>query len=380
VSEQVTSAAYRNFVDSCRAPATRVAYIKGLHYFMNYLCLPTDAYDILLEKDPKTIQMDICDFIKFLKKDRSSAAVSLYLAALRKFYDMNDIPMLNWKKIASFQGEREKVAEDRPYTHSEIHTLTQKTTERNRAIILLMSSSGPRLGAIPYIRIKDLEPIDKYNIYKVTYYPHSKQSRYFSFCTPECRKAIDDYIDWRKRFGERIVEDSPLFRKDFNIHKMPAAKPVTTVAIGDFMSSLLLHSGLRDIPIEGKIKRSEVMMNHGFRKFFEKHAHKAGMDHIYIRRLMGQKSGLEDSYLKLSEDELLEGDSKHIGYIGVIDQLTINEENKLKRKVQTLQTEKSETEELKKKIEELEGRIALSPEAKVRWDKMDAFAREKGLW
>jgi phage FluMu gp28-like protein len=76
------------------------------------------------------------------------------------------------------------------------------------------------------------------------------------------------------------------------------------------------------------------------------------MDHIYIRRLMGQKSGLEDSYLKLSEEELLEGDSKHIGYIGVIDQLTINEENKLKRKVQTLTVEKSRIDKLEQENKE----------------------------
>ena len=39
---------------------------------------------------------------------------------------------------------------------------------------------------------------------------------------------------------------------------------------------------------------------------------------------------LEDSYLKLTEEELLEGDSKHVGYMGIIDQLTINEENRCK--------------------------------------------------
>ena len=44
-----------------------------------------------------------------------------------------------------------------------------------------------------------------------------------------------------------------------------------------------------------------------------------------LRRLMGQKSGLEDAYLKLSEEELLEGDSKHNGYVDVIDQLTIDD-------------------------------------------------------
>ena len=34
---------------------------------------------------------------------------------------------------------------------------------------------------------------------------------------------------------------------------------------------------------------------------------------------MGQQSGLEDAYLKLSEEELLEGDSKHAGYVDIID-------------------------------------------------------------
>jgi hypothetical protein len=80
---------------------------------------------------------------------------------------------------------------------------------------------------------------------------------------------------------------------------------------------------------------------------FETNAFKAGMDNMYLRRLMGQKSGLEDAYLKLSEEELLEGDSKHVGYIGIIDQLTINEENKLRRKVETLTERQDEIQKMK---------------------------------
>jgi hypothetical protein len=95
------------------------------------------------------------------------------------------------------------------------------------------------------------------------------------------------------------------------------------------------------------------MMCHGFRKFFETNAFKAGMDHMYLRRLMGQKSGLEDAYLKLSEEDLLEGDSRHIGYIGIIDQLTINEEHKLRREVETLRIEKSSLESLREEVDGL---------------------------
>jgi hypothetical protein len=68
---------------------------------------------------------------------------------------------------------------------------------------------------------------------------------------------------------------------------------------------------------------------------------------MYLRRVMGQKSGLEDAYLKLSEEELLEGDSKHVGYIGIIDQLTINEENKLRRKVASLSERQDEIQKMK---------------------------------
>jgi hypothetical protein len=101
------------------------------------------------------------------------------------------------------------------------------------------------------------------------------------------------------------------------------------------------------------------MSNHGLRKF-EQNAYRAGMDHMYIRRLMGQKSGLEDSYLKLSEEELLEGDSKHVGYIGIIDQLTIDKSNKLRREVETLTIEKSKVESALTRIDDLYKRLGLA--------------------
>ena len=329
---------------------------------MAYLGLPLDAYDRLLNKDVKTIQMNVCDFVVYLrKKGLSSASVSAYVATVNKFYAMNDI-ILNWKKIRSFMGEHEKTVEDRPYTHSEIQTLIQHTLPRNKAIILLMCSGGLRIGAVSIMRIKDLEPNDEYNIYKVSVYSKSRKSRYFSFCTPECRKSIEDYLDFRRRWGERITEESPLFRVDFNpqTDKSNAVKPISYYRSQHIITKILHDTGLRKIPTEGKTQRSHIMGNHGFRKFFETNAFKAGMDHMYLRRLMGQKSGLEDAYLKLSEEELLEGDSKHVGYVGIIDQLTINEENRLRREVQTLRVDKSKMEQVMERIIKLEDRILSS--------------------
>jgi hypothetical protein len=79
-------------------------YAKALSYFMKYLGLNVNDYDKLLDKDVKLIQMDICEFITHLKGDHSTAFVSAYVAAISKFYTMNDVTTLNWKKIASYLG------------------------------------------------------------------------------------------------------------------------------------------------------------------------------------------------------------------------------------------------------------------------------------
>jgi hypothetical protein len=62
-----------------------------------------------------------------------------------------------------------------------------------------------------------LKPIDKYNIYQIQVYKrYSRKSKYITFCTPECRKEIDLHLQYRKRYGEHITENSPVFRTTFN--------------------------------------------------------------------------------------------------------------------------------------------------------------------
>jgi hypothetical protein len=74
---------------------------------------------------------------------------------------------------------------------------------------------------------------------------------------------------------------------------------------------------------------------------------------------MGQDSGLEDSYLKLSEEDLLEGDDRHVGYIGIIDQLTIDESQRLKRRVQELTVKADKVDELSADFAALKQKLGL---------------------
>lgn len=155
--------AYRNFTFSLKSKKTRSEYIRSLHYYMAWLKMDVlrgekdddndnnSNYDKLLHKDPRLITSDIIGFIIYLKDNKklSPATISAYIAGLRHFYNINDMEDLKWKKINSFKGEYYNVTEDRPYTREEIKILVDRADLRNKAIILLMSYSGLRIGAIP---------------------------------------------------------------------------------------------------------------------------------------------------------------------------------------------------------------------------------------
>jgi uncharacterized protein YigA (DUF484 family) len=64
--------------------------------------------------------------------------------------------------------------------------------------------------------------------------------------------------------------------------------------------------------------------------------------------LLGHKIGLAGVYYKPSEDDFLEE------YLKAVNNLTINEENRLKMKVEKLEIERSEIDNLELRLKKLE--------------------------
>jgi hypothetical protein len=122
---------------------------------------------------------------------------------------------LHWKRLKKFKAKHYSVVEDKPYTRDQIKIQVDAAPLRDKCIILLMASAGLRRGALSYLRIRDLQKIDKYNLYKINVYK-KEQEGYTTFCTPECAKYIYQYLDWRKRIGEQLKPNSPLFRIEFD--------------------------------------------------------------------------------------------------------------------------------------------------------------------
>jgi hypothetical protein len=76
--------AYRNFIGTCRTSSIRHIYKKELQYFLSYLKLGLQDHVKLLDIDAKIAQMNICDFISYLRNQKgvSSQSVSAYVSAI----------------------------------------------------------------------------------------------------------------------------------------------------------------------------------------------------------------------------------------------------------------------------------------------------------
>ena len=104
------------------------------------------------------------------------------------------------------------------------------------------------------------------------------------------------------------------------------------------------------------------MQTHGLRKYFHTTCINSGMNPMYSEYLMGHRSGLTKSYFKPTDTELLEGNDKALGYVAAINDLTINEEHRLTKKVNELQLKNDQIMELerqhKKDLETVQNQMA----------------------
>src|SRR5437660_3658178 len=81
---------------------------------------------------------------------------------------------------------------------------------RNKAIIHFLASTGCRVGALPELRLRHLSDVG-YGCKKIVIYENTTDE-YIVFTTPESTTAIEDYLEKRRRDGEYLNPDSPLFR------------------------------------------------------------------------------------------------------------------------------------------------------------------------
>ena len=342
------SQVFYNFINSLHSDSTKESYRFCLEKFLY-------NYEIDLLSFLKLPQQDITNLIiKYLvDKKVSRPYKNLITATLKHACEINNI-ILNWKKIKKFINSEktgnETNGRDRGYTHEEIKKVLDFSEQRIKTAFLILASTGMRVGALRSLKVGDLEKIN--DIYKVIVYSGDKEE-YFTFTTPECTKEIDTYLDFRQRHHEKITDDSFLFIKKYNINLKASikGKPFEVRGIRNILHENIRNCGLRQSDPYNCFKRHSVPILHGFRKFFTKQLVDSKINPEIREMLLGHKIGLTSCYYKPTEQEMLHE------YLKAVNNLTINEENRLKIKIQKLEVEKSRIDKLEENFRILKKRI-----------------------
>ncbi len=380
------------WLESFKTTATKRNCMIHLSMFCKFANITPD--DLIAMSTDQTKQ-EILKYIMHLKKNAVQKptkamagqininSVATYIVGVRSFLDFHDKP-INWKKIKNYLPDRNTTIL-RAYTRDEIQKLLSFADIRMRAVILIMVSGGPRVGAFPDLKISNFSIIDEQvNIGMLKVYASSQKDRYVTLLTPECTRAIQEYLEWRRKNGENgqepLLPNAPLIRDKFDIVTSRRGKPQA-------LQAHTVYVGVRRLLKKTGLESPELQPDHSFRYFFDTALMNSDVTDKFKELLMGHSIDLDDVYYDArttqSRQKIL------FEYMKAVDALTINDEYRLRKEVAILQekvkdapkleilqdallTEKMNTERLMKREVEKELEIdALKEQRKKDKEEMD---------
>ena len=243
--------------------------------------------------------------------------------------------------------------------------LSTSSDLRQKVIVLLLASTGMRVGAIHSMVLSNLKRVDVETqyLYKIIVY-ELEEEEYYTFCSFECAIAIDQYLEYRARFGEVLKPNSPLIREEFDhsdLFKSRMPRKLSNQYVMILVDRILVNAGIKATKRRIKGAKTElhpVKRCHGFRKFYVTNMKKANADFSDREFLVGHKysRGLDVNYDRTSEEDRLQE------YLKAMDLLTISPENRLRKELHdkdqiinhTLLEKDMQIQQLSKKMEIME--------------------------
>ena len=303
--------------------------IKHYHYllekFANHYKL--ESIDSILSIDGVELQKNIEDFI-ILSKDKkySMSYIRSNTFAIQSFCISNDKLDVNWKKLRRLITKA-KPRKSRPYTTAEIKRMLNGVKSlRNKALILFLSASGVRRGAIPELKMKDLKQMPNGCI-AITVYEGTEEE-YVTFINKEANDALSLYFEQRKYDGEIIDSNSPVFREFYN-DATEKPKKLSESSISTMIMRAKTNAGIH-------FDNSPNLLCHAFRRRFNTilKLNKESNSPL-IERLMGHDMKLDNSYFQPTLEDLFAEYQK-----GMAD-LTIDDSERLLAERKAIEAEKT---------------------------------------
>ncbi len=361
------------WLEGFKSNSTKKSYQVHLARFCEFHSIQDKQItpDDLIKLDTQTIKMMLLKYVIHLKKSAKTEAgkpkkgeicvnsIPIYLAGIYSFLEHHEISIP--KKTIERYFPEQTTNSFRAYTRQEISKLLSHADLRERCIILLMASSGIRVGAFRTLKWKHLIEMEKSGIGLLIVYGDSKEFRYLTFVTPECLNTLKEYRESRKREGEKIGPESPIIRDKVAWMSKNTNRPrqLTEEGVRPLIYSLMDRAG---------IARQDIQPNHAFRKFFNTTAKNAGVEKDFKELFMGHSIDLDDVYYDVNDEASML--KLQYEYSKAVDALTISDE--ARAKLQLKEKDKvieQKDKELVKKEEELSEMATLKHRIEVMEEK-----------
>lgn len=170
---------------------------------------------------------------------------------------------------------------------------------RLKAAVLLMLSSGIRIGEMTKLTLQDVD-LEKNTVYISDLIAKTGVSR-MTFFTDECKDAINSYLKEYDVYIERATRLTPRLKKEYK--NSSRLFPITTSVIRTSLIATLKRSGIYQT--DSRTNRTNIHP-HSLRKYFSSTLKLAGMPEDIVEYLMGHTTGLTMAYRTYSESQLRE--------------------------------------------------------------------------
>jgi integrase/recombinase XerD len=329
------------FEESIKSPNTKTLYLHHLNKFIEFTQVKDPSKIVSLSESK--IQVMLEDYLIYLKKTLSPNTIPVAMAPLELFLTIND-KNCNFKKIRKMFPAQVRKTGTKSWTTQNIQRMLASTSKkRTKFLIHLLASTGCRIGVVEELRLQHLTEMPL-GCKAIQFYEGTNEE-YWGFLTPEASKALDEYLDERKKRGELLESHSPLLLagSDLSVRSLTLSKKV---------AQLILDRCIKNAGIlrQKAGERYEIQLAHGFRKRFNTILKMNGKVNSNIaEKLMGHKNGLDGVYFTPTKEQCFEEFAKAIHDLTIDESAKLHQE--LKKKDQELQFYKTDVD---KKIAKLE--------------------------
>lgn len=338
------SRSFTLFEAAIKSDQTKSVYTYSLHEFMKFTKI--SQYDSIVKLSPDKIQKLLENWVMDLTtRNLKASTIRGKLGSIELFLEMNKITY--YKKILHklIPSSDYIPGGEKPFTTEDIQRFLDSTTKlRTKALVHFLASTGVRPANItdPVLRLKHIEEMTD-GCKSVRVYDGSKEG-YWAFLTPEASKSIDHYLDSRKLNGEELTSESPLFAiSNPSIHTT-RNNYLSAKSVRHIMYDLIKAAGIERTKDGNRFDKAAT---YGFRKRFNTILKlDININSNITEKLMAHKRGLDGAYLKPTREECFNE------FLKAIRELTISDEARDKLKIDKLQKEKTEIEELKLELKD----------------------------